>query len=185
MSLTIPEASVDATDRPETSHSLPHVSPEQASANAGVDRPRPRPAGVPVTVRTPGGAAASFPAGLRALVFVSRVDEQLDRAMRYLTELGTDSVRAVHLGRADTGLGASFWARYGRALEFVPRRHGWVRGARAVVRAECEADPEHVLAVVVPGSADRRSRPLVRRVADRRVQAGVQRESGVIVVDVP
>ena len=130
MSLTIPEASVDATDRPETGHSLPHVSPEQASANAGVDRPRPRPAGVPVTVRTPDGAAASFPAGLRALVFVSHVDDHLDRAMRYLTELGADSVRAVHLGRADTGLGASFWARYGRALEFVERGQGAVRRAR-------------------------------------------------------
>jgi hypothetical protein len=184
MSLTIPEASVDATDRPETGHSLPHVSPEQASANAGVDRPRPRPAGVPVSVRTPDGAAASFPAGLRALVFVSRVDDHLDRAMRYLTELGADSVRAVHLGRADTGLGALFWARYGRALEFVERGQGAVRRARTLVRAECAATPEQVLAVLVPGSAAARRRRLAGR-AQRRVQAGLLGESGVIIVNAP
>ncbi len=176
MSLTIPEASVDATARPETSHSLPHGSPEQASANAGVDRPRPRPAGVP--------ASAGLPAGLRAVVFVFRVDDALDRAMRYLAQLGSETVRAVHLGATNAGLGAEFWARYGRALEFLPRGHARVRGARAVVRAECQADPERVLAVVVPGSADPASRHLVRRVAERRVQAGVLRESGVIIVTV-
>ena len=177
MSLTIPEASVDATARPETSHSLPLGSPEQASANAGVDRPRPRPAGV--------SASAGPPAGLRAVVFVSRVDDGLDRALRYLAHLGSNSVRAVHLGGANAGLGAEFWARYGRALEFVPRRRSVVHRARAVVRAECAADPDGVLAVVVPGCADRGRRHLVRRAGQRRVQAGILRESGVIIVNAP
>ena len=179
MSLTIPEASVDAetaTARPETLHSLPHGSSAQASANAGVDRPRPRPAGVPVN------------ASLRAVVFVSRVDDELDRVMRYLAFLGTESVRAVHLGDPDATLGAQFWARYGRALEFAPRhpRAGGrraVRRARAVVRAEQAAEPDGLLAVVVPGSRD--GRGLVQRASERRVRAGMLNESGVLILNLP
>ena len=180
MSLTVPEASVDAeaaTVRPETLHSLPHGSSAQASANAGVDRPRPRPAGVPVN------------ASLRAVVFVSRVDDELDRVMRYLAFLGTDSVRAVHLGDTDAALGAQFWARYGRALEFVPPRNGIggrrraVHHARAIVRAEQAAEPDGLLAVVVPASRD--GRGLVRRASDRRVRAGMLNESGVLILNLP
>ena len=109
--------------------------------------------------------------------------------MRYLAFLGTDSVRAVHLGDTDAALGAQFWARYGRALDFVPPRHRIaggrraVRRARAVGRAEQAAEPEGLLAVVVPGSRD--GRGLVRRASERRVRAGMLNESGVLILNLP
>ena len=174
MSLTVPEASGDgahATDRPETRSSLPRGFPAQPSANAGVDRPRPRPAGVPVT------------APLRAVVFVSRVDAELDRAMRCLARLGTDSLRAVHLGATDATLGAEFWARYGHALEFVPRGRASVREARAVVRAEHAADPDALVAVVVPASRNGSRGHLVQRAGERRMRAGMLHESGVLLLN--
>ena len=173
MSLTVPEASVDGEPpkaRPETRHSLPRGSSEQASANAGVDRPRPRPAGVPV----------SRP--LRAVVFVSRVDSELDRAMQCLAQLGTESVRAVHIGGSDATLGAEFWARYGHALEFVPRGRKWIRDARAVVRAEHAAEPDALVAVVVP-QAHNGSSKIVQRAGERRMRAGLLDEPGVIVLN--
>jgi hypothetical protein len=58
---------------------------------------------------------------LGAVVLVSRVDEGLDRAMRYVKHLDADRVRAVHVGTDDRNLGAAFWARYGCKLEFVER----------------------------------------------------------------
>ena len=174
MSLTVPEASVDgaiAKARPETLHSLPHGSSEQASANAGVDRPRPRPAGVPVT------------GTLRAVVFVSRVDADLERAMQCLAQLGTASVRAVHLGVADATLGAEFWARYGHELEFVPHGRASVREARAVVRAEHAADPDALIAVVVAGTRNGGPSRLVQRSGERRMRAGMLSESRVLVLN--
>ena len=56
---------------------------------------------------------------LAAVVLVSRVDDGLDRAMRYIDHLDADRVRAVHVGPEDRNLGAAFWARYGCKLEFV------------------------------------------------------------------
>jgi hypothetical protein len=128
-------------------------------------------------------------APLRAVVFVYRVDEELDRVMRYLAYLGTDSVRAVHLGETDAVLGAEFWARYGHALEFAPpsrrsRGRGAVRRARALVRAEHATEPDGLLAVVVAGSRDRSS-GLVERANERRVRAGMLNESGVMLVNMP
>ena len=72
---------------------------------------------------------------LAAVVLVSRVDDGLDRAMRYVDHLDADRVRAVHVGPEDRNLGAAFWARYGCKLEFVTSQRGLVQdGARA--RAE-------------------------------------------------
>ena len=120
---------------------------------------------------------------LRAVVFVSRVDAELDRAMQCLAQLGSESVRAVHLGAANATLGAEFWARYGHGLEFVPRGRTWVRDARAVVRAEHAADPDALVAVVVPASRNGERAHLVQRAGERRMRAGLLNEPGVIVLN--
>ena len=68
---------------------------------------------------------------LAAVVLVSRVDDGLDRAMRYVDHLDADRVRAVHVGPEDRNLGAAFWARYGCKLEFVTSQRGLVQARRA------------------------------------------------------
>jgi hypothetical protein len=120
---------------------------------------------------------------LRAVVFVSRVDAELDRAMQCLAQLGSESVRAVHLGGTDATLGAEFWARYGHALEFVPRGRKWVRDARSVVRSEHDADPDALVAVVVPAAHNGDRTHVVARVGERRMRAGLLHEPGVIVLN--
>ncbi|HZP27869.1 MAG TPA: hypothetical protein VFC99_02860 [Acidimicrobiia bacterium] len=122
--------------------------------------------------------------GLRAVVFVSQVDAELDRAMHYLHRLGTESVRAVHLGDNDATLGAEFWARYGHALEFVAGGRGSLREARAVVRAEHAADPDGLVAVVVPATRRNGRAHLVQRAGERRIRAGMLAEPGVILLNV-
>jgi hypothetical protein len=120
---------------------------------------------------------------LRAVVFVSRVDAELDRAMQCLAQLGSESVRAVHLGGTDATLGAEFWARYGHPLEFVPRGRKWVRDARAVVRSEHDTDPDALVAVVVPASHNGDRTHVVARAGERRIRAGLLSEPGVIVLN--
>ena len=68
---------------------------------------------------------------LATVVLVSRVDDGLDRAMRYVAHLDADRVRAVHVGAEDRNLAAAFWARYDCQLEFVPSQRGLVKTARA------------------------------------------------------
>jgi amino acid transporter len=126
---------------------------------------------------------------LSALVLVSRVDEGLDRAMRYVAQLETevdDGVHAVHVGAPDTSLGAEFWARYGRTLQFVSGGRGLVRSARALVKAERAARPDEVLAVVVPEIIEEsRFWHVIRHNAALRLKAGLLFEPGALIVNVP
>ncbi len=126
---------------------------------------------------------------LRALVLVSRVDDGLDRAMRYVGQLETeadDGVHAVHIGAPDASLGAEFWARYGKTLEFASGGRGLVRSARALVKADRTARPDEVLAVVVPEVIDEgRFLHVMRHNAALRLKAGLLFEPGALVVNVP
>ena len=126
---------------------------------------------------------------LRAMVLVSRVDDGLDRAMRYVSLLDTEAdagVRAVHVGAPDASLGAEFWARYGRTLEFVSGGRGLVRSARALVKTERAGRPDEVLAVVVPETIEEsRFWHVIRHSAALRLKAGLLFEPGALVVNVP
>ena len=123
---------------------------------------------------------------LAALVLVSRVDEGLDRAMRYVDHLDSDRVRAIHIGPEDRNLGAAFWARYGQALEFVPQSHGLVRTARAIVQQERSEHSDHLCAVVVPEMIEEQKFSYVFRHNDAlRLKAGLLFERGIVVVNLP
>ncbi len=123
---------------------------------------------------------------LAAVVLVSRLDDGLDRAMRYVDHLGADRVRAVHIGPEDRSLGAAFWARYGEALEFVPVQRGLVRTARAVVRSERAEYADHLCAVVVPETIEEARLSHVLRHNDAlRLKAGLLMERGIVVVNLP
>jgi amino acid transporter len=123
---------------------------------------------------------------LGVVVLVSRVDGGLDRAMRYVEHLEADRVRAVHVGADDRSLGAAFWARYGRTLDFVEPHGGLVKTARAVVRSERAEHPEHLCAVVVPETIeDARLAHVMRHNDALRLKAGMLFERGVVVVNIP
>lgn len=126
------------------------------------------------------------PRRLDAVVLVAGLDDGVDRAMRYVEGLGADRARAVHIGPEDRAAAAAFWARHGRPLEFVPRRRGLVRTARALVRAERTEYGDHVVAVVVPaaGAGRRRWRPSSWDEA-RRLETGLLFDPDVIVVRAP
>jgi hypothetical protein len=123
---------------------------------------------------------------LGAVVLVSRVDDGLDRAMRYVAHLDADRVRAVHVGPEDRSLGAAFWARYGCKLEFVAAHGGLVKTARALVRSQREEHPEHLCAVVVPETIeDARLTHVIRHNDALRLKAGLLFEKGIVVVNIP
>jgi len=121
-----------------------------------------------------------------AMVLVSRVDEGLDRAMRYVDHLESDRLRAVHVGPEDRNLAAAFWARYGQALEFVPQDGGLVHTARAVVQQERAEHADHLCAVVVPEVIEEARLSYVFRHNDAlRLKAGLLFEKGIVVVNLP
>jgi hypothetical protein len=123
---------------------------------------------------------------LGAVVLVSRVDDGLDRAMRYVDHLDADSVRAVHVGAEDRSLGAAFWARYGRKLEFVDSQGGLVKTARALVQSERAEHPDHLFAVVVPETIEEpRLRHVLKHNDALRLKAGLLFEKGIVVVNIP
>jgi amino acid transporter len=123
---------------------------------------------------------------LSAVVLVSRVDDGLDRAMRYVEHLGADRVQPLHIGPDDRNLGAAFWARYGRNLEFVPTQGGLVKTARALVQAQRAEQPEHLCAVVVPETIeDPRFKYVMRHNGALRLKAGMLFEQGIVVVNIP
>jgi len=123
---------------------------------------------------------------LAAVVLVSRVDDGLDRAMRYTDHLDADRVRAVHVGPEDRNLGAAFWARYGRKLEFVASQRGLVKTARALVQSERAEYADHLCAVVVPETIeDARVRYVLRHNDALRLKAGLLFEPGIVVVNLP
>ena len=123
---------------------------------------------------------------LGAVVLVSRVDDGLDRAMRYVDHLEPDRVHAVHVGPEDRSLGAAFWARYGRKLAFVDAQGGLVKTARAVVRSERGEHPEHLCAVVVPETIeDARLAHVIKHNDALRLKAGMLFEKGVVVLNIP
>jgi amino acid transporter len=120
------------------------------------------------------------------VVLVSRVDDGLDRAMRYVDHLGADQVHPVHVGPEDRSLGAAFWARYGCKLEFVEAHGGLVKTARAMVQSQRAEHPEHLCAVVVPETIeDARLAHVVRHNDALRLKAGMLFEKGVVVVNIP
>jgi amino acid transporter len=123
---------------------------------------------------------------LAAVVLVSRVDDGLDRAMRYVAHLDADRVRAVHIGPEDRNLAAAFWARYDHQLEFVPSQHGLVKTARALVQSERAEYTNHLCAVVVPETIEQaRMRHVVRHNGALRLKAGMLFEKGIVVVNIP
>jgi len=126
------------------------------------------------------------PGRLDAVVLVARLDDALDRAMRYVQGLGADRTRAVHIGPEDRAVAAAFWARHGRPLEFVPRQRGLVRTARALGRTERAEYADHVVAVVIPEVHAGRS--WWRRFSwddAWRLETGLLFDSDVIVVRAP
>jgi hypothetical protein len=123
---------------------------------------------------------------LGAVVLVSRVDDGLDRAMRYVDHLDANRVRAVHVGPEDRNLGAAFWARYGRKLEFVPTQGGLVKTARALVQSERVEYADHLCAVVVPETIEEARMSHVLKHNDAlRLKAGLLFEKGIVVVNIP
>jgi hypothetical protein len=84
------------------------------------------------------------------VVLVSRVDEGLDRAMRYAERLDADQLVAIHSGNAQRTLGAQFWARYGRTLHFQAEGRGLVRSAQMWARAHRTAHDDGIVGIVVP-----------------------------------
>ena len=119
-------------------------------------------------------------------MLVSRVDDGLDRAMRYVDHLDADRVRAVHVGPEDRNLGAAFWARYGCKLEFVTSQRGLVKTARALVQSERAELADHLCAVVVPETIeDARLRHVLRHNDALRLKAGLLFERGIVVVNIP
>jgi hypothetical protein len=123
---------------------------------------------------------------LGAVVLVSRVDDGLDRAMRYVDHLDADRVRAVHVGPEDRSLGAAFWARYGRKLDFVEPHGGLVKTARSLVQSERGEHPDHLCAVVVPETIeDARLTHVIKHNDALRLKAGMLFEKGVVVVNIP
>jgi hypothetical protein len=123
---------------------------------------------------------------LAVVVLVSRVDDGLDRAMRYVDHLDADRVRAVHVGPEDRNLGAALWARYGCHLEFVPSQHGLVKTARALVQGERAEFEDHLCAVVVPETIEQPRLGHVLRHNDAlRLKAGLLFERGIVVVNIP
>ncbi len=119
------------------------------------------------------------------VVFVSKLDVGLDRAMRYLEALPSDEVRCVHIGPESKALAGAFWARYERELEFAPGRK-IVKTARGLAHAERKEHPDRVVAVVIPEMIeDTRWRHLLRYSTALRLKAGLLLESGVVVVNVP
>jgi hypothetical protein len=123
---------------------------------------------------------------LGALVLVSRMDDGLDRAMRYVDHLECDRVRAVHVGPEDRNLGAAFWARYGCKLEFVPQHGGLVKTARALVQSERAEHTEHLCAVVLPETIeDARLTHVIRHNDALRLKAGLLFEKGIVVLNIP
>src|SRR3954447_19581848 len=123
---------------------------------------------------------------LAAVVLVSRVDDGLDRAMRYVDHLDAERVRAVHVGSEDRILGAAFWARYGCKLEFVPSQRGLVKTARALVQSERAEFADHLCAVVVPETIEEARLAHVLRHNDAlRLKAGLLFERGIVVVNLP
>jgi amino acid transporter len=122
---------------------------------------------------------------LDTVVFVSKLDVGLDRAMRYLEALPSDSVRCVHIGPESKALAGAFWARYERELEFVEGRR-IVQTARQLAHSEREAHPDRVVAIVIPEMIDdTRWRHLLRYSTALRLKAGLLLEPGVVVVNVP
>jgi len=130
--------------------------------------------------------AISHSKRLTSVVLVSRVDDGLDRAMRYVDHLDADRVRAVHVGPDDRNLGAAFWARYGRKLEFVPTQGGLVKTARALVQSERAEYADHLCAVVVPETIeDARMSHVLKHNDALRLKAGLLFEKGIVVVNIP
>jgi amino acid transporter len=120
------------------------------------------------------------------IVLVSRVDEGLDRAMRYVDHLEADHVKAIHVGPEDRNLGAAFWARYGCKLDFVSAHGGLVKTARALVQSERAEHPRHLCAVVVPETIeDARLAHVIRHNDALRLKGGLLYEKGIVVVNIP
>ena len=138
---------------------------------AGAGQQALRPRGDQARRARPGARRSRTRNRLGAVVLVSRVDDGLDRAMRYVDHLDADRVRAVHVGAEDRSLGAAFWARYGCKLEFVDvARRAGEDGARAACRANGPSTPDHLCAVVVP-ETDRGAAAAPRAAAQRRAAA--------------
>jgi amino acid transporter len=124
--------------------------------------------------------------GLELVVFVSRLDEGLERAMHYAASLEADGIHAVHIGRPKTSLATAFWARYGVPLAFEPTGRRFTRTARRFVRKLRSEHPDRFVAAVVPELVEEtswlqvalHSRPL-------RLKASLLFEPGVAVINVP
>lgn len=134
------------------------------------------------TAVSPSGSAER----LDALVLVSKIDEGLDRAMRYFDTLRPDESRCVHFGEPSRKLAAAFWARYGRELEFEPMRRGLVRTARRVARSRYREHPTHTIAVIMPEVIEK-SKLLAQLRHSRalRLKTGLLFERGIVLVNVP
>jgi amino acid transporter len=124
--------------------------------------------------------------GLELVVFVSRLDEGLERAMHYATSLEADGIHAVHVGRPKTSLATAFWARYGVSLAFVPSHRTFTRTARRFVGDLRSEHPDRFVAAVVPELVERASwfQVLLHSRA-LRLKAGLLFEPGVAVINVP
>jgi amino acid transporter len=123
---------------------------------------------------------------LAVIVFVARLDETLEQAMRYVASVDADDVHPVHIGKPTSSLATAFEARYGVPLAFAPKHGGFTASARRFAR-HLEADnPDRFLAAIVPEliqgpgwiSVAMHNRAL-------RLKAGLLFEPGVSVINVP
>jgi amino acid transporter len=131
-------------------------------------------------------ASGSRRRGLEVVVFVSRLDEGLERAMHYAASLEADAIHAVHIGRPKTSLATAFWARYGVALGFEPSRRRFVRTARRFVRNLRSEHPDRFMAAVVPEVVEETSWfHVLFHSRALRLKAGLLFEPGVAVINIP
>ena len=124
--------------------------------------------------------------GLELVVFVSRLDEGLERAMHYAASLEADGIHAVHVGRPKTSLATAFWARYGVTLDFEPSHRTFTRTARRFVRNLRSEHPDRFVAAVVPELVEETNwLQVALHSRALRLKAGLLFEPGVAVINVP
>jgi hypothetical protein len=135
---------------------------------------------------TPPVTAGSRRRGLEPVVFVSRLDEGLERAMHYAASLEADGIHAVHIGRPKTSLATAFWARYGVTLAFEPTHRRFTRTARRFVRNLRSQHPDRFVAAVVPELVEETNwLQVLLHSRALRLKAGLLFEPGVAVINVP
>lgn len=141
---------------------------------------------VPISVGFIAALAYGNLRGVRESAFVARLDESVERAMRYVASIASDDVHTLHIGKPKTSLATAFEARYGTPLAFEPKRSGLTGTARRFVRGLRAAHPDRFVAAVVPEVIEETGWVhLALSHQALRLKAGLLCEPGVSVINVP